>query len=93
MRKPVVVRDKIIPGAIVGVMADVVKLTVNLIGYLLDFTPVVFWQLIATRFVDKEHLFSPYAYVIGGTADLIVAAMIGVAFIYFMHFFPPSSFG
>ncbi|MHB1421308.1 MAG: DUF6789 family protein [Bacillota bacterium] len=88
LKKRVLIRDKIIPGAIVGISADVLKLLVNLLGHLLGFTPLVFWQLIATRFVAKEDLFKPSAYLIGGLADIIVTSMLGVVFIYFMHYFP-----
>lgn len=81
------IKDKLMPGVIVGILADVVKLTVNLTGFLFNFTPVVFWQLTATRFLEKKDLFKPIAYVIGGVADVTVSAGLGVIFIYFIRYF------
>lgn len=78
-------KDRIILGAMVGLLADVVKLLVNLTGYLLNYSHVVFWQITATRFLDKTDLFKPAAYIIGGIADLTMAALLGVAFIYLLH--------
>lgn len=81
------IRDYILPGALVGMASDAVKLTVNYIAYLLNFTQVVFWQITATRFLDKKDIFKPIAYVIGGIADLTVTALLGVIFVYFTYYF------
>lgn len=79
-------KDKIMFGAIVGLLADGVKLIVNYIGFLLKFSDVVFWQITATRFLAKNELFSPLAYVIGGLADLTMAALLGIVFIYILTY-------
>lgn len=79
-------KDKVMVGAIVGLLADVAKLTVNFILYKLGYTTVVFWQIIATRFLEKEYLFKPSAYIIGAIADLTVSASLGVAFIYALYY-------
>lgn len=79
--------DYIIHGALVGIGADIVKLSVNFAAKLLDFTPVVFWQLVATRFVDKKDLFNPLAYLIGGIADIVISALLGIVFVYFIYYF------
>lgn len=77
-------QDKVIYGSIVGLLANVVKLLSNYLGYLLNLTDVVFWQIAAARFLEKSDLHRPVAYLIGGLADLAVAASLGVAFIYLL---------
>lgn len=81
------IRDYIVTGALIGIAADGVKLTVNYIAYLMNFTSVVFWQIVAARFLDKKDLYKPIAYLIGGIADLTVTALLGVIFVYFIHYF------
>jgi hypothetical protein len=81
-----IMQDYIILGALVGIGADIIKLSVNLIGKLLNFTPVVFWQLVSTRFLDKKDLFNPLAYLIGGIADITVSALLGIVFVYFIYY-------
>lgn len=75
-------KDYIVHGALLGIIADFIKLTVNYLGYLFNFTPVVFWQLTATRFLEKKDLFKPVAYLIGCIADITVSALLGVFFVY-----------
>ena len=77
-------QDKVIFGIVVGLLADAVKLLANYLGYLLNFTHVVFWQITAARFLPKNDLYRPVAYLVGGLADLAVAAALGVAFVYFL---------
>lgn len=79
-------KDKVMVGATVGILADAVKLIVNYLLYKLGYTNVVFWQVIATRFLEKEDLFKPSAYIIGAIADITVTAALGVAFIYSIYF-------
>ncbi len=81
-----VLKDKIMVGAIIGLLADAVKLIFNYLAYLLGFTNVVFWQITATRFLEKEVLHTPAAYLIGGAADVTVSAGLGVAFFLFVHY-------
>ncbi|MBA2133932.1 hypothetical protein [Capillibacterium thermochitinicola] len=79
-------RDKVVYGMTVGLLADVVKLLVNYLGYLFNFTDQVFWQIVASRFLEKHLLQRPVAYVVGGIADLAVASFLGVAFVYLLTF-------
>jgi len=81
------IRDRLLPGVIVGLLADAVKLMVNYLAYLLNLTPVVFWQLIATRFLQKQDLFKPVTYLIGGIADITITIILGVLFFYFIKVF------
>ena len=76
--------DKLIFGSVVGLLADVVKLLFNYLGYLFNFSNVVFWQIIAVRFLPEKDLHRPVAYFIGGLADLAVAAALGVTFVYLL---------
>ena len=79
-------KDKVMGCAIIGILADAVKLIVNYLLYKLGYTSVVFWQIIATRFLEKEYLFKPSAYIIGGIADITVTAGLGVLFVYSIQF-------
>lgn len=81
------IKDFITQGALIGIAADIIKLAANYIGYIFNFTPVVFWQLTATRFLEKKDLYKPMAYLIGGVADVTFSAMLGVIFVYFIYFF------
>jgi hypothetical protein len=78
--------DRIIIGIIIGILANTVKLTVNYLSFLFSFTEVVFWNIVATQFLEKKDLFSPAAYVIGGVADIVVTSALGVAFVYFVRY-------
>lgn len=80
------VKDKIITGVIIGILADAIKLTVNYIGYLFNFTPVIFWQITASKFLGKKDLFKPLAYLIGAAADITVTALLGIVFVYFVYY-------
>lgn len=81
------IRDRIMAGVAVGLLADIIKLGLNFTGYLLNFTPVVFWQIAATRFLEKDQLGQPLAYLIGGVADATVSSLLGVAFLYFITYY------
>lgn len=74
-------KDKILIGAVIGILADVIKLIVNYIAYILGFTKVVFWQIVATRFLQKEYLHHKFAYLLGGIADLTITSLLGVVFV------------
>ncbi|MGE5604840.1 MAG: hypothetical protein ACM3YE_04020 [Bacteroidota bacterium] len=80
------IRDKIIRGAIIGICADIAKLVFNYFCYLMGWTPVLFWQIAATRFLDPVELFQPAAFLIGGAADLTVSAALGIAFLYLLEY-------
>lgn len=81
------IKDFVTQGALVGIAADILKLTVNYIAHILNFSPAVFWQLTATRFLEKKDLYKPMAYLIGGIADLTFSALLGVIFVYFIYYF------
>lgn len=80
-----IIKDKVIHGVMVGLLADTVKLFVNYILYLFKLTPVVFWQITATRFLDKEDIYKPIAYFIGAVADITVSASLGILFVYIIY--------
>ncbi len=82
----IVYKDRVITGALIGLLANAVKLTVNYISFLLGFTDVVFWQIVAAQFLERQDLFKPVAYFIGGVADLTATAALGVAFLYLIHY-------
>lgn len=48
---------------------------------------MVFWQIVATRFLSKEYLSTPAAYFIGGVADLTITAVLGIVFVLIIYFF------
>jgi len=79
-------RDKIMTGAVIGLLADAVKLAVNYLAFLLKFTPIVFWQITASRFLEKKDLSQPLAFVIGAVADLFTSAFLGVLFLYMTRY-------
>lgn len=79
-------RDKLAAGAFIGLLADAVKLSVNYLLFLLGATRVVFWQIVATRFLPKADLLKPSALLIGGAADIAAAALLGAAFVYILHY-------
>ncbi|TCL70094.1 hypothetical protein EDC14_101083 [Hydrogenispora ethanolica] len=71
-------------GMTVGLAADGVKLLFNYLAFQLGFTKVLFWQIVAARFLDPEELFQPLAYLVGGVADLTIAALLGTVFVYLL---------
>lgn len=80
------IKDKVITGAIIGILADLVKLASNYIMYLVGLTPTVFWRITATRFLEKEDIYKPIALLIGGTADIIISSILGIVFVYFLYY-------
>lgn len=81
------IKDKIIIGAVIGILADVVKLLVNYSLFSLGLTKVVFWQVVATRFMQKEYLHNKLAFLVGGVADITVTSILGIVFVYIIYFF------
>jgi hypothetical protein len=79
-------KDKVVIGVITGLLADAVKLTFNYLAFRLHFASVVFWQITASRFLEKADLYKPIGYIVGAATDLTVTSVIGVLFIYFLHF-------
>ncbi|MBC2723055.1 DUF6789 family protein [Desulfosporosinus sp.] len=80
-------KDKIFIGVVIGILADGVKLLTNYVLYILGFTKVVFWQIVATRFIQKEYLYNKLAYLIGAIADITVTSLLGVVFVYIIYLF------
>lgn len=78
--------DQVIRGSLIGICANSLKLAFNYFCFLMGWTPVVFWQIVATRFLQKDELFKPAAYLIGGVADFITAAILGVAFLLLLDY-------
>jgi len=77
-------KDKILIGAIIGILADVLKLITNYTLYSFGFTKVVFWQIVASRFIEKEYLNHKLTYLIGAAADITVTSVLGIVFVYFV---------
>lgn len=80
------VNDKVTRGALIGISANILKLVFNYICFLMGWTPVVFWQIVATRFLQKDELFKPVAYLVGGVADFTMSAILGVAFLFLLDY-------
>lgn len=80
------IRDKIASGAVIGLLANIVKLAFNTLASLTGLTSVVFWQIAASRFLDISELTKPIAYLIGGVTDLTITSLIGITFIYLIHY-------
>ena len=80
-------KDKIFIGFLIGLLADGVKLLTNYVLYTFGFTKVVFWQIVATRFIQKEYLHNKLAYLIGAIADITVTSLLGVVFVYIIYLF------
>ena len=55
--------------------------------YSLGWTSVIFWQIVAVRFIGEKDLSKPIALVIGGAADLVTSAALGVSFVLFILIF------
>lgn len=81
--------DRVLRGALIGFAADAVKLSFNYLAYRLGFTEIVFWQIVASHFLKGEDLFHPLAYLIGGIADLTVAMVLGVTFLFLLPYLGP----
>lgn len=82
-----ILEDRLITGAVIGIFANIIKLISNYIMFRLNFTTVVFWQIVATRFLSKEYLSTPAAYFIGAVADFTITAVLGVIFVLIIYFF------
>jgi len=79
--------DMVIRGALIGLLADAVKLLVNLTAYLLGFTNVVFWRIAASYLLQASQLHSPAALIVGAVIDVITSAALGVAFVWLTNHF------
>lgn len=73
-------------GIAVGLLADVFKLSANYLMFRLGFTKVVFWQIVATRFLEQADLSKPVALLIGAVADITVSSVLGILFVFFVYF-------
>jgi len=79
-------RDKVTIGIITGLLADAVKLSFNYLAFRLEFASVVFWQIAASRFLEKDELYKPIGYYVGAVTDITITSVMGILFIYFLHF-------
>lgn len=79
-------QDRVLFGSMIGLLADGVKLALNYLAYRLGFASSVFWKIAASRFLTRGNLDTPLAYLIGAVADLTTAALLGVVFVYILHF-------
>jgi len=80
-------KDKILIGAVIGLLADALKLITNYILFTFGFTKVVFWQITAIRFIPKEDLYHKLTYLVGAVADMAVSSLLGVVFVYVIYLF------
>ncbi len=78
-------KDKMVIGIIIGLLADIVKLSFNYLSFTLNYTPVVFWQIVAATGLAKEDVFTPAGLLIGAITDITIAMFLGVIFIYFIY--------
>jgi hypothetical protein len=67
-------------------LADAAKLSFNYLAFQWDLASVVFWQIAASRFLEGHVLTKPIAFFVGAITDLTVTSIVGVLFIYFLHF-------
>lgn len=84
-------KDRIVIGAIIGILADSIKLITNYILWWFGYTKVVFWQIVATRFIQKEYLYHKLAYIVGAIADITFTSLLGVVFVYVIYLFGPKN--
>ncbi|HHX74823.1 MAG TPA: hypothetical protein GX699_07960 [Firmicutes bacterium] len=77
-------KDKVVLGLVVGILADAVKLSVNYLAYYLGFTSVVFWQIVAGTVLSRADIFTPLGLLIGALADVVVTSILGSVFIYLL---------
>jgi len=80
-------KDKIMLGALIGIFSATFKLISIYAMYMLGWSNIVFWQIVAARFLEKNDLSKPAALFIGAVADLTISAVLGVIFVYFIYFF------
>ena len=81
------VKDSLVfTGVLIGLLADVIKLGVNYLGYLLGYTDVVFWQLVATLILPRQYLLTTSATVIGAAIDVTVSSLLGVSFLFLIMY-------
>ncbi len=78
-------KDKIVLGILVGLLSDAVKLTFNFLSFKLNFTPVVFWQLVAATALEKKDIFTAGGILIGAVVDIIATSLVGVIFVYIIY--------
>ncbi|TGE34935.1 hypothetical protein E4K67_28025 [Desulfosporosinus fructosivorans] len=84
-------KDKILIGAVIGILADSLKLITNYTFWVFGFTKVVFWQIVATRFIQKEYLYHKLAYIVGAIADITFTSLLGIVFVYVIYLFGPKN--
>ena len=81
-----VCNSPILTGVLIGILGDAIKLGTNYLAFVLGFTDVVFWQIVATYVLPQEYLFSTSAIIIGAVVDLTVTGLLGILFLYFIKY-------
>ncbi|HHT26784.1 MAG TPA: hypothetical protein GXZ82_06015 [Firmicutes bacterium] len=81
----IISNDFLIRGAVVGLLADAVKLLVNYIAYSLGYTQVVFWRITAAHMLQQGQLHTPAALLIGAVVDLFAAGGLGIIFLWLIN--------
>lgn len=81
----IISNDFLIRGAVVGLLADAVKLLVNYIAYSLGYTQVVFLRITAAHMLQQDQLHTPAALLIGAVVDLFAAGGLGIIFLWLIN--------
>ncbi|NLP36255.1 MAG: hypothetical protein GX357_01225 [Firmicutes bacterium] len=78
-------KDRVVIGLAVGILADAVKLAFNYLCFKLNFTDAVFWQIVAGTVLSRADIFSPLGLLVGALADIVVTSLLGSVFIYLIY--------
>ncbi len=78
--------SELMAGAMLGVLADLVKLGFNYLAFRFGLAGAIFWRVVAAQFVRAADLASPMAVAIGAVADLTTAALLGTAFLFLLRY-------
>jgi len=78
-------KNRVTIGLAIGLLADAVKLAFNYLCFKLNFTDVVFWQIVAGTALSRADIFTPLGLLVGALADIIVTSILGSVFIYLIY--------
>jgi hypothetical protein len=79
-------KDSIITGSIIGLLANIPKIAIDFLGYYWGISEYHCWRMQVQVFFPREWLSSFHSWIIGGLTDNIFAAAMGVGLIYFLRF-------
>ena len=71
-------KDRVVIGLAVGILADAVKLAFNYLCFKLNFTDAVFWQIVAGTVLSRADIFSPLGLLVGALADIVVTSLFRI---------------